>query len=65
MEKYFLQNDTTGYLVKIFEVGFDGTSTEIFGKVSIDKGSVDNILDTIRGTALSLKLDASSVLTFD
>ncbi len=65
MEKYFLQNDTTGYLVKIFEVGFKGAPTEIFGKVSIDKGSVDNILDTIRGTALSLKLDASSDLTFD
>lgn len=65
MEKYFIQNDYTGYLVQIFENGFEGVSTEIFGKVSIDKGNVDNILDTIRGTALNLQLEANPSLTFD
>jgi len=65
MEKYFIRNDYTGYLVQIFETRFSGASTEIFGKISFDKGSVDNILDTIRGTGLSLKLEANPLLTFD
>ena len=30
MEKYFIQNDTTGYKVQIFEDGFNGATTEIF-----------------------------------
>ena len=65
MEKYFIQNDYTGYLVQIFENGFSGVSTEIHGKLSFDKGSVDNILDTIRGTGVKLELEANSLLTFD
>jgi len=65
MEKYFIQNNYTGYLVQIFEVGFEGVSTEIFGKISFDKGSVDNILDTIRGTGLNLQLEANPLLTFE
>jgi len=65
MEKYFIQNDTTGYLVQIFELGFSGVSTEIFGKLSFDKGSVNNILDTIRGTGINLRLEANPLLTFD
>jgi len=65
MEKYFIQNDTTGYLVQIFEAGFSGVSTEIFGRISFDKGSVKNILDTIRGTGLNLQLEANTSLTFD
>ena len=65
MEKYFIQNNYTGYLVQIFEVGFTGVSTEIFGKVSFDKGNVDNILDTIRGTGLNLQLEANPLLTFE
>jgi len=65
MEKYFIQNDTTGYLVQIFDANFSGVSTEIFGKISFDKGSVNNILDTIRGTGLNLQLEANPLLTFD
>jgi len=65
MEKYFIRNDQTGYLVQIFETGFSGTSTEIFGKISFDKGKADNILDTIRGTGLNLQLEANVNLTFD
>jgi len=65
MEKYFIQNDTTGYLVQIFDANFSGVSTEIFGKLSFDKGSVNNILDTIRGTGINLRLEANPLLTFD
>jgi len=65
MEKYFIQNNYTGYLVQIFEVGFTGISTEIFGKISFDKGSIDNVLDTIRGTGLNLQLEANPLLTFE
>lgn len=65
MEKYFIQNNTTGYLVQIFDANFTGISTEIHGKISFDKGSVNNILDTIRGTGLHLQLEANPLLTFD
>lgn len=65
MEKYFIQNDTTGYLVQIFDANFTGVSTEIFGKISFDKGSVASVLDTIRGTGLNLQLEANPLLTFD
>jgi hypothetical protein len=65
MEKYFLQNDETGYFVQIFEDTYSGASTEIFGKLSFDKGSVDNILDTIRGTGINLSLEASFERDFD
>jgi len=65
MEKYFIQNDTTGYLVQIFDANFSGVSTEIFGKFSFDKGSVNNVLDTIRGTGINLRLEANPLLTFD
>jgi len=65
MEKYFIQNDTTGYLVQIFDANFSGVSTEIFGKLSFDKGSVNNILDTIRGTGINLRLEANPLLNFD
>lgn len=65
MEKYFIQNNTTGYFVQIFEKDFVGNNTEIFGKVSFEKGSVDNILDTIRGTGLKLQLEANVNRTFD
>lgn len=65
MEKYFLINETTGFSVFIYEKGYNGTSTEIFGKVSFDKGSVKDILEPIRGTGLSLQLQADSNLTYD
>lgn len=65
MEKYFIQNDETGYFVQIYEDGFTGTNTEIFGKLSIDKGSVNNVLDTIRGTGINLQLEANPLLTFE
>ena len=65
MEKYFIQNNTTGYFVQIFEKDFVGTNTEIFGKVSFEKGSVDSVLDTIRGTGLKLQLEANINRTFD
>ena len=65
MEKYFIRNDQTGYRVSILDNSFTGTSTEIFGKISFDKGKADNILDTIRGTGLNLQLEANVNLTFD
>lgn len=65
MEKYFIKNDYTGYSVSILENGYNGVSTEIFGKIAIDKGSVNNILDTVRGTGLNLQLEANPLLTFN
>lgn len=65
MEKYFLINETTGFSVFIYEKDYTGASTEIKGKISFDKGSVKDILEPIRGTGLSLQLQADSNLTFD
>jgi hypothetical protein len=65
MEKYFIINEFTGFSVFIYEKDYVGVSTEIFGKVSFDKGSVKDILDPIRGTGLSLQLQADSNLTFE
>jgi len=65
MEKYFLINETTGFSVFIYEKDYSGASTEINGKISFDKGSVKDVLDPIRGTGLSLQLQADSNLTFD
>jgi hypothetical protein len=65
MEKYFIKNDSTGYSVFIYEKDYEGVSTEIFGKISFDKGSVKDVLEPIRGTGLSLQLQADSNLTFE
>jgi len=65
MEKYFIINEATGYSVRIFDANFTGISTEIRGEIGFEKGSVDNILDTIRGTGLSLQLEASPLLAFE
>lgn len=65
MEKYFLINETTGFSVFIYEKNHVGASTEINGRISFDKGSVKDILEPIRGTGLSLQLQADSNLTFD
>lgn len=65
MEKYFLINETTGFSVFIYEKDYVGASTEINGRISFDKGSVKDILEPIRGTGLSLQLQADSNLTFD
>ena len=53
------------YRLDIMQKNYLGFATEIFGAISINKGSVETILEPIRGTGISLSLEANSVLTFD
>lgn len=64
--KYFFQytnivNDA--YRFEIYQVGYTGNSTEIHGKAIIEKGSVKNHLEPIRGTSVSVELEANKQLT--
>lgn len=61
--KYFINYED--YYLSITQKGYLGFSNEIYGQIEINKGSVENILDPIRGTGLNLALEANSALTFD
>jgi len=61
--KYFLIYGD--YRLNILQKNYLGFSTEIFGAITINKGSVETILEPIRGTGISLSLEANSALTFD
>lgn len=66
--KYFLQyrnivNDE--YICRIYKKNYTGDSTEIQGKVIIDKAPVKDHLDVIRGGGLSLELEANLSLTLE
>ncbi len=53
------------YLCNIFKKNYTGLATEIFGSVTIEKGSVKDHLDPIRGTGLTLELEANTNLTLE
>jgi hypothetical protein len=61
--KYFIIFDD--YVLDIYQKNYLGFATEIFAAISINKGSVSTILEPIRGTGLSVALEANSALTFD
>lgn len=66
--KYFIQytnkvNDS--YYLGIYGRDFAGTPQEVNGSITIDKGSIKDHLDPIRGTGLSIDLEASNTLTFE
>jgi len=66
--RYFFQytnnvNDT--FLCQIFKKYYLGESLEIHGKAILEKGSVSDHLDSIRGTGLSLELEADLNVTLE
>ena len=66
--KYFFQyknivNDE--YRCEIYNKQYFGSATEIKGRATIEKGSVKDHLDPIRGTGLLLDLEASTTLTLE
>lgn len=66
--KYFLEykniiNDL--YRCQISQKNFQGEASQIYGNLNIDKGSVKDHLDPIRGTGLSLQLEASNLITLE
>ena len=66
--RYFFQytnvvNDV--FLCEIYKKNYTGTSAEIHGKATLEKGSVTDHLDSIRGTGLSLELEASTEVTLE
>jgi hypothetical protein len=65
--KYFFQykniaNDT--WKCEIYEKDFTGTTTEIIGRATIQKSSSENHFTSIRGTGVSLLLEANEFLDF-
>ncbi len=66
--KYFLQYVNIvgdSYLCNILKKNYTGVSTEIFGVATIEKGSVKDHLEPIRGTGLILELEANNDLTLE
>lgn len=66
--KYFFEyiNDANDlYRCEIYEKNFSGESKEIVGRATISKGEVKNHFDPIRGTSLTLDLEATKNLTFN
>lgn len=64
--KYFFQykniaNDE--YRFEIYQVGWNGGNTEISGRATISKANIKDHLESIRGTAVSVDLEASTSLT--
>lgn len=51
--------------IKIYQKGYVGVVTEIYGKFKFKKGDCENILDPIKGTGMSLELEASLTNTFE
>lgn len=62
LKYYLIYGD---YVLNIYQKNYTGNNFEIYGSITIEKGSVDTILETIRGTGLNLSLEANSALTFD
>jgi len=60
---YYLIFDN--YRLNIFKQNYAGTSSEIFGSITINKSTVDTILEPVRGTGLQLSLLANQSLTYD
>lgn len=62
LKYYLIYGD---YRLNIYKKNYLGTSSEIRGSMILTKGSVDTVLETIRGSGLNLSLEAKSGLTFD
>ncbi len=62
LKYYLIYGD---YRLNIYKKNYLGTSSEIRGSMVLTKGSVDTVLETIRGSGLNLSLEAKSGLTFD
>jgi len=66
--KYFFQyTNVVGdiFLCQIFKKNYLNTPIEIQGYATLEKGSVKDHLDSVRGTGLSLELEANALLTLD
>lgn len=66
--KYFLEyKNIIGdiYRCQISQKDFTGNAQQVYGKISIEKGSVKDHLDPIRGTGLSLSLEASKDISLE
>lgn len=66
--KYFFQYTNVvgdSFLCQIFQKRFIGDATEVQGSAFLEKGSVKNHTEPIRGTNLSIELEANINLTFE
>jgi len=64
---YFQYKNIVGddYLCGIYKKNYNGLATQVQGKAVLEKGAIKDHLDPIRGTGLSLELEASTNLSFE
>ena len=66
--KYFIEwkdPECIDYLVRIYQKGFTGTETQVFGYGVLKYGTAKDNLDPIRGNGLDLNLEATNDLTLE
>lgn len=63
MEYKNIVGDT--YTLRILNKDFTGESRNIYGKITINKNEIKNHFDVIRGTGLSLEIEADETFKFD
>ena len=66
--KYFLEYKNIAgdlYKCQIYQNNYTGRALQIFGTVGIEKGSAKDHLEPIRGTGLSLQLEANKDVTLE
>lgn len=67
LKYFFIYKNVVGdlYRCDILQKGFAGSPLEIHGKAVLTKGEAKDHLDIIRGSGLSIKLEANKDLTFE
>lgn len=66
--KYFIEwkdSECVDYLVRIYQKGYTGTETQVFGYGVLKYGTAKDNLDPIRGNGLDLNLEATNDLTLE
>ena len=67
LKYYFEFNDVKniGHRAEIYNDDYTGEPVEIVGRLSLSKAETEDTLEAIRGTGLSLELEANTLLSFD
>ncbi|MDB4299637.1 hypothetical protein N9928_01150 [bacterium] len=67
LKYYFEFNDVknVGHRAEIYNDDYTGEPVEIVGRLSLSKAETEDTLEAIRGTGLSLELEANTLLSFD
>lgn len=67
-QRYFMEYKNIvgdAYTLRILNNGFTGESRTIYGKILINKNEIKNHFDPIRGTGLTIEIEADETFKFD